>query len=275
MYCKQYFTENYKKVDKIWSQRNPECRTYMDTKKLMNQKNYIMKNKKITELGIEEIQKELQGAQRSHLNEREEEEQSEQLYTISKEAKTQNSEPTTVVEMEIHQQRSAICKLKEKIESTYYQLSQIEIDKRPRLQKLQNVFKVKEIMKTVKEAMVEILAGKDLNMTELNHLIYAAATALTEQIKGTGSYKSETQRPETPPWVRRIQESINGIRKELSALAEIKRNDRNTHNMKRARLLRTYKTEAKENLDQVMEELKQKVSSKTQRLSRYKKRQKQ
>jgi hypothetical protein len=137
------------------------------------------------------------------------------------------------------------------------------------------VFKVKEIMKTANEAMAEILAGKDLNMTELNHLIYAAAVALTEEISGTGSYKSETWRPETPPWVRQIQGSINGIRKELSALAEIKRNDRNTHNMKRERLLRKYKVEMKENLDQVIEELKQKVSAKTQRLFGYNKRQRQ
>jgi hypothetical protein len=89
----------------------------MDAKKPMNQKNYIMKNKKITELEIEGIKKELQGSQRSHLNEREEE-QSEQLYTINDEEKKQNSEPKTVVEMEIHQQRSITCKLKEKIEST-------------------------------------------------------------------------------------------------------------------------------------------------------------
>jgi hypothetical protein len=33
-------------------------------------------------------------------------------------------------------------------------------------------FKVKEIMKNANEAMAEILAGKDLNMTELSHLIY-------------------------------------------------------------------------------------------------------
>jgi hypothetical protein len=82
--------------------------------------------------------------------------------------------------MVIHEQRSAICKLKEKIESTYYQVTQREIDARPRLQKLQNVFKVKEIIKAANEAMVEILAGKDLNMTELNHLIYAAAKVLIE-----------------------------------------------------------------------------------------------
>jgi hypothetical protein len=51
------------------------------------------------------------------------------------------------------------------------------------------VFNIKEIMKTANEAMAEMLAGKDLNMTELNHPIYAAATALTEQINRTGIYK--------------------------------------------------------------------------------------
>jgi hypothetical protein len=38
MYCKQYFTADYKKVYEIWRQRNPECRKYMEAKKLMNQK---------------------------------------------------------------------------------------------------------------------------------------------------------------------------------------------------------------------------------------------
>jgi hypothetical protein len=75
------------------------------------------------------------------------------------------------------------------------------------------VFKIKEIMKTANEAMAEILGGKVLNMTELNHLFYAAGRRLPGEINGTRSYKSETQRPETPPWVRRIRESINGIRK--------------------------------------------------------------
>jgi hypothetical protein len=87
-YCKQYFTANYKKVYEIWRQRNPECRKYMDAKKLMNQKNYIIKNKKITGLETEEIKKELQGTHRSHLNERggggeEEEEEEEEFRTYN------------------------------------------------------------------------------------------------------------------------------------------------------------------------------------------------
>jgi hypothetical protein len=53
-----------------------------DAKKLLNQKNYILKNKKITEMEIEEIRKELQDDKRSHLNGREGE-QLEQFCTVN------------------------------------------------------------------------------------------------------------------------------------------------------------------------------------------------
>jgi uncharacterized protein with von Willebrand factor type A (vWA) domain len=114
MYCRQHFTENYKKMYEIWGKRNPESRMYMDAKKLMNQKNYIMKHNKITEMEIEEINKELQANQRSHLEEREEEELEHPGTIRDREQKT-NAAFTTEEEMEIHQQRDQTHKLKEKI----------------------------------------------------------------------------------------------------------------------------------------------------------------
>jgi hypothetical protein len=59
--------------------------------------------------------------------------------------------------------------------------------------------KMKVIMKTDIEAMGEILDEKDLNITQLNHLIYAAATVITKEINGIGEYKLQTQRSKTPP----------------------------------------------------------------------------
>ena len=50
IHCTEYFTENYKKVYEIWRQPNQECRMYMDAKKLMKKKNYIVKHKKITDM---------------------------------------------------------------------------------------------------------------------------------------------------------------------------------------------------------------------------------
>jgi hypothetical protein len=68
---------------------------------------------------------------------------------------------TTTEETETQQHREQITKLREKIESAYYQVTQITIDNWPRLQILQNMFKLKVIMKTANEAMGEILDEKD------------------------------------------------------------------------------------------------------------------
>ena len=77
---------------------------YMDTKKLMGQKNYIMKPNKIMEMEIEEMKKELQANQRSHLEKREEEEL-EHRATIRDREQMPNTAFTTEEEREIHQQR--------------------------------------------------------------------------------------------------------------------------------------------------------------------------
>jgi len=86
----------------------------------------------------EVTKKELQDGQRSHLNESGEN-QLEQLYTMNAGVWKQNLAPTTKEEMENHQQRNNISKLKENIESAYYQVTQIEITKR--LHKVQSMFK--------------------------------------------------------------------------------------------------------------------------------------
>ena len=57
-------------------------------------------------------------------------------------------------------------------------------------------------MQTANKAMEGIVDGRDLNNTELNHLIYSAATVITEEINGTGEYKFETRRSKTAPCVR-------------------------------------------------------------------------
>ena len=76
----------------------------MDAKKLMNQKNYIMKHKMITEMEVEEIKREVQESQRCHLEEREEE-KLEHLGTIRNCEQKPNAASTTEEETEIHQQR--------------------------------------------------------------------------------------------------------------------------------------------------------------------------
>jgi hypothetical protein len=161
---------------------------YVDAKKLMNQKNYVMKHNKITEMEIEEMKRKMQTSQRSQPAGREEE-TLVHTGTIKNDEHKPNAVITTREETETQQHRDQINKLREKVGSTYYQVTQITMDNRPRLQKLQNMFKLKVIMKTANEAMGEIVEGRDLNSTELNNLIYAAAT---EDINLMGEYRLQT-----------------------------------------------------------------------------------
>jgi nucleoid DNA-binding protein len=85
-----------------------------DAKKLMNQKNYIKEHKKLTEMEFEEIKRELQESQISHLEEREKEKQ-EHLGTIRDDEQKPKTAFTTDEEMEIHQQREQIYKLKKNL----------------------------------------------------------------------------------------------------------------------------------------------------------------
>jgi hypothetical protein len=71
---------------------------YTDAKKLLNQQNYIMKHKNIMEIGVEEIKRELQGNQGSHIEEREEEKQ-EHLVTTRDNEQKPNATFTTEEEM--------------------------------------------------------------------------------------------------------------------------------------------------------------------------------
>ena len=71
-----------------------------------------MKNKKITEMEIEQTKKESQDDQRSHVNESEGE-HLEQLCTVNAGVQ-ENLAPTTEEEKENHQKRDYISKLKEK-----------------------------------------------------------------------------------------------------------------------------------------------------------------
>jgi hypothetical protein len=86
----------------------------MDAKKLMNQKNYIMKHKKITEMEIEEIKREIQASQRSYLEEREEE-NLEHPGAIKDGEQKPSAVFTTEEGTEIYQHRDQVKKLREKL----------------------------------------------------------------------------------------------------------------------------------------------------------------
>jgi hypothetical protein len=58
MYIKENILgENYKETYKLWRERNPMTRLNIDPKTLLNQKNYILKAKRIMAVEIDEKKK--------------------------------------------------------------------------------------------------------------------------------------------------------------------------------------------------------------------------
>jgi len=55
------------------------------------------------------------------------------------------------------------------------------------------MFKIEVTAKTANEAIAEILRGKEWKRTVINHLTFAAATLITEDVNGTGCYKSQSK----------------------------------------------------------------------------------
>jgi hypothetical protein len=99
----------------------------MDAKKLINMKNYIIKHNKITEMEIQEIKRELQASQRSHQEKKKRIGELEHPGTMGDGEQQLSAVFTTEEEMEIHQHREQIDKLRRNTESTYYQVTQWQL----------------------------------------------------------------------------------------------------------------------------------------------------
>jgi hypothetical protein len=62
------------------------------------------------------------------------------------------------------------------------------------------------------------LKENEMEITDINHLIYAAATLITEKVTKLGKLIKSTRNKNF--WKSRIQRQISNWRKELSILAE-------------------------------------------------------
>ncbi|CAH1104417.1 unnamed protein product [Psylliodes chrysocephalus] len=65
-YCKENTNENYKNVYELWRRRNPTIRPHIDAKKLLTQKNYIVKNQKLVQTEIDDIIRDVRGTVQTH-----------------------------------------------------------------------------------------------------------------------------------------------------------------------------------------------------------------
>ena len=89
--------------------------------------------------------------------------------------------------------------------------------------KITNAQSAKTAIETANKAIDQIKeeSGK-LSLTDVNHLMYATASAVTEALGLKTKEKRRLRKPNQPKWKKKIEREICKIRGDISTLNEIK-----------------------------------------------------
>jgi hypothetical protein len=185
----------------------------MDAKLLLNQKNYILKNKKITDTEIDEIKESFRSRMQDNMEDQLREEQTNNVGATEEHLLLENRNLG-----EDTQQHVAREKLKEELEIMWHKVRLLQMSERQRLPNLIENNKIIRLKKEINGIIEEILKENETDITDLNRLIYAAETVITEKVIKPG--KTVKSRQNKNSWKIRIQKQISNWRKELSILVE-------------------------------------------------------
>ena len=95
--------------------------------------------------------------------------------------------------------------MKENILQRYEIARETPISQRPPIPKIKNVQSAKSVVETANKAIHQIKeeSGK-LSLTDINHLMYATASAVTESLGMKTKKKFGLRKPSQPKWKRRL-----------------------------------------------------------------------
>ena len=130
-----------------------------------------------------------------------------------------------------------------------------------------------KIIKMANYVIEEICSGVDLDLTDLNIIIYATAKTIEARLGIRPKKKRKHHVHKKPRWQMKIDKEIEDMRCEISILTEIE-NGNNPKTRKSRKLKRKFNLKNHAEIPVLKEELKQKMQAKAQRLRRFEKRSK-
>jgi hypothetical protein len=219
----------------------------IDAKLLLNQKNYILKNKNITDIEIDETKENIRhNTQDNTENNIREEENNSNVDT--NEEHLENKDLGEDAEQNI-----ARDKLRAELQIMWYKVRLLQMSERQRLPKLTENNKLTHIKKEINGIIEEHLKEDETDITDTDHLIYAAETVITKRITKPGQ-KVKNRRNEDS-WKIRIQRQISNWRRELSILTESGSGSDNIKlNLKKRKMFQKYKVTNAIEIAQLIEE---------------------
>ena len=161
-------------------------------------------------------------------------------------------------------------KLKEDLKIMWHKARLLQISEREKLPRLKTNSKLIKLKEEINGVIEELLEEDEMNITDINNLIYATATIMTQTLNEPN--KRSKNRRGVKFWKIRMQKQISSWRKELSIIAETGTGSDNVklNRKKRKIFKKNIVTNARE-VAQLTETLKQKVQAKAQRIRRYEK----
>jgi len=148
-----------------------------------------------------------------------------------------------------------------KIKIMWHKVRLLQISEREKLPRLKTNSKSIKLQEEINGVIEELLEEDEMNITDINNLIYAAATLMTQTLNEPN--KRSKNRRDIKTWKIRMQKQISSWRKELSIIAESGTgSDNGKLNRKKRKIFKKYRVTNARKVAQLTETLKQKVQEK-------------
>jgi hypothetical protein len=154
--------------------------------------------------------------------------------------------------------------LKEDLHIRWHKARLLQMSETEKLPKLKRNSKLIKLQEEINGVIEEILEEDEMDVTDINNLIYAAATIMTQTLNEPS--KRSKNRRNAQFWKIRMQKQIRNWRKGLSIIAESGTVSDNGKLKKKKRKI--FQKNRVTNAREVAQLMKQKVQAKAQRLRR-------
>ena len=286
-------TSTTKATYAIWRHHHPNVRLQIDANKLANVRRDIIKQHRLTDIEMNTIKERVRNQINNYTDISENSINSMiNVYDKVNITKSENQDfPNSIafthessqkvlvdedadVIQQSHQLNHDALIVKDKILQHWEILKEQGIDKRKSLPKIKTDRKVKQLIDIANQALTDIKQHRILDITDVNHLIYASALVICEELGlKTWTPTCTNKIGCTPVWKKEIEQKVKNKRSDLSILTEIMKGSF-VKDKKRKELERKFNIKTKEDLGTTIETLKQQIQAKAQKLRRIEKRNK-
>jgi len=277
MMCFSYIKEmtlrkNYKEVYKLWRERSTVARINLDAKALLNQNSYILKAQRLTAVEIDEIRENIRLEIREATEDYTNEVNGDRTDANVIEYQKRNKKNVAFDKAEINkypsaegEQHTVKNKLKKDLQIMWHKVRLLHISEREKLPRFKTQGKLIKLQEEINGVIEELLVENEMNVTDINNMIYAAAPIMT-QILNEPDKRSKNRR-DVKFWKIRKQKEISSWRKELSLLAETGTGSDNVKlNRKKRKIFQKYRVKNAREVAQLTETLKPIVQVKAHKL---------